>query len=134
MQIYNYLCEDMAVSLLQISDGKKKIGKNAMYYAITQGKFELISWLVKQKNPIAGQSFGDFMEKVMLELTVIEDKHVQAINHFVSAQVKIAESEGKIILMNHYLIKSNIFKNLIVILNQLFFYNEDDRAKQILFR
>ena len=85
---------------IQEENKKKKIGKNAMYYAITQGKFELISWLVKQNNPIAGQSFGDFMEKVMLELTVIEDKHVQAINHFVSAQVKIAESEGKIILMN----------------------------------
>lgn len=85
---------------LQEENKKKKIGKNAMYYAIIQGKFELISWLVKQNNPIAGQSFGDFMEKVMLELTVIEDKHVQAINHFVSAQVKIAESEGKIILMN----------------------------------
>ena len=85
---------------IQEENKKKKIGKNAMYYAIIQGKFELISWLAKQNNPIAGQSFGDFMESVMLELIVIEDKHVQAINHFVSSQVKIAESEGKIILMS----------------------------------
>ncbi len=40
------------------------------------------------------------MESVMHELTVIEDKHVQAINYFVSSQVKMAESEGKIILMS----------------------------------
>ena len=79
---------------------KKKLGANAMYYAITLGKLELASWLTKQNNPIAGQSFGDFMESVMHELTVIGDKHVQAINYFVSSQVKMAESEGKIILMS----------------------------------
>jgi hypothetical protein len=85
---------------LQEENKKKKLGANAMYYAITLGKFELASWLTKQNNPIAGQSFGDFMESVMHELTVIEDKHVQAINYFVASQVKIAESEGKIILMS----------------------------------
>jgi ankyrin repeat protein len=85
---------------LQEESKKKKLGANAMYYAITLGKFEFASWLTKQNNPIAGQSFGDFMESVMHELTVIEDKHVQAINYFVSSQVKMAESEGKIILMS----------------------------------
>ena len=85
---------------LQEDNKKKKLGANAMYYAITLGKFELASWLTKQNNPIAGQSFGDFMESVMHELTVIEDKHVQAINYFVSSQVKMAENEGKIILMS----------------------------------
>ena len=85
---------------LQEVNKKKKLGANAMYYAITLGKFELVSWLTKQNNPIEGQSFGDFMESVMREFTVIEEKHVQAINHFVLSQVKMAEKEGKIILMN----------------------------------
>ena len=56
---------------LQEESKKKKLGANAMYYAITLGKFELASWLTKQNNPISGQSFGDFMEIVMNELTVI---------------------------------------------------------------
>jgi ankyrin repeat protein len=79
---------------------KGKLGANAMYYGITLGKFELVSWLTKQNNPIAGQSFGDFMESIMVELTFIENKHEQAINNFVSFQVKKATSEGKIILMS----------------------------------
>jgi ankyrin repeat protein len=79
---------------------KGKLGANAMYYAITLGKFELVSWLTKQNNPIAGQSFGDFIESIMVELTFIENKHEQAINNFVSFQVKKATSEGKLILMS----------------------------------
>ena len=33
---------------LQEVNKKKKLGANAMYYAITLGKFELVSWLTKQ--------------------------------------------------------------------------------------
>ena len=78
---------------------KGKPGANAMQYALSLGKIELTSWLIKQNNPITGQSFGDLLESVMLKLTIIENKHVQAINHFVTSQVQMAARNGEIILM-----------------------------------
>jgi ankyrin repeat protein len=86
------------ISIREVSK-KGKPGANAMHYALTLGKIELTSWLIKQNNPIAGQSFGDFLESVILKLTIIENKHAQAIHHFVSSQVQMAARKGEIILM-----------------------------------